>query len=182
MKLSINLASRRHVNQRSLSLIFTVVILLLLGVLLLQGKVYLRDRQLAMTYQAHLDELQGQLQGKLPERLDPNDIAEQRKAYAQAQTFLQRDAFRWTALFDRMEQLLPDGISLTTFLPDYDKNSLAINGLARDLESLQAFLDQLQTNQFQQVYLQNQGEVSIEDGRSGKMTALSFSINLAGVF
>lgn len=182
MKLSINLASRRHVNQKSLNLIFSVVILLLLCVLLLQGTAYLKDRQLAMTYQAHLDALQGQLQGHLPERLDPKAIAERRKAYEQAQTLLQRDAFRWTALFDRVESLLPKGVSLRSFQPDYVKNSLMINGVARDLGRLQELLDHLQMENFQQVYLQNQGEVDVDDGRGGKKTALSFSISLAGVF
>ena len=182
MKLSINLASRHYFNQQALKMIFSAVIVLLLCVLAVQGKVYLDNYQLTLQYQEHLDSLQEQLHGKLPKRLTPEELSEQRQAYEQAEILLQRDAFRWTALFDRMENLLPDGVSLRSFNPDYGKNSLLINGVARNLKSLQNLLDNLQADQFEQVYLKNQREVEVDDGRGGKRTALGFSVSLGGVF
>ncbi len=182
MKLSINLASRRHLNQRLLRLILSGIIIILLLVLAVQGKSYLQNRQQALQYQAHLDSLQEQLQGKLPQRLTPEELAEQHQAYDQAEMLLQRDAFRWTALFDYMEGLLPVGVSLRSFNPDYGKNSLQINGVAKNLKSLQTLLNNLQSAQFNQVYLKNQGEVDVDDGRGGKRKALNFSISLKGEF
>jgi type IV pilus assembly protein PilN len=182
MKLSINLASQRHINQRALRVILSGIILLLLIVLALQGNAYLKTRQLAQQHQSHIDSLQEQLRGKLPKRLTAEDLAEQRQTYDQAAILLQRDAFRWTALFDRMERLLPEGVSLRSFNPDYNKNSLLITGAARNLHNLQALLDNIQAEQFHQVYLKNQGEVDVDDGRGGKRTALSFSISVEGVF
>ena len=182
MKLSINLASRRHLNQQVLKLTISCIIVLLLLILAIQGNTYLQNRQQALQYQVHLDSLQEQLRGKLPKRLTPEELANQRQAYKQAEILLQRDAFRWTALFDRMEGLLPDGVSLGNFNPDYGKSSLLINGVAKNLESLQILLDNLQSAQFNQVYLKNQGEVDVDNGRGGKRKALSFSISLEGVF
>ncbi len=182
MKLSINLASRRYLNQRALMFILYCVIAFLIIVLLFQGQAFLNSRQLAHEYQGHLDSLRVQLDGKRPRRLSPEDLVEQRQAYDQAELLLRRDAFRWTALFDRMEKLLPDGISLRSFSPDYAKNSLLLNGVARDLSSLQTLIGKLQADRFEQVYLKNQGEVDVDDGRGGKRTALSFSISLEGVF
>ena len=182
MKLSINLASRHYPNQQALKMIFSGVIVLLFCVLAVQGKAYLDNHQLTLQYQEHLDSLQEQLHGKLPKRLTPEELSEQRQAYEQAEILLQRDAFRWTALFDRMENLLPDGVSLRSFNPDYGKNSLLINGVARNLKSLQNLLDNLQADQFEQVYLKNQREVEVDDGRGGKRTALGFSVSLGGVF
>ncbi|MDX2495741.1 MAG: hypothetical protein QNK27_12330 [Desulfuromusa sp.] len=182
MKLSINLASQRHINQHALKLILSGLILLLFIVLIMQGNVYLKNRQLAQQYQAHLASLQEQLGGKLPARMTPGKLAEQQQAYDQAAALLQRDAFRWTALFDRMETMLPDGVSLRSFNPDYDKNSLVMTGAARNLIKLQELIDNLQTGQFNQVYLINQAEVEVDNGLGGKKTALSFSINLEGVF
>ncbi|MCK4690630.1 MAG: PilN domain-containing protein [Desulfuromonadales bacterium] len=182
MKLSINLASRRYLDQRALKMILSGVIVLLLFVLVIQGNAYLNDRQLARQHQAHLESLQEQLRGKLPKRLTLEELAEQRQAYKRAEVLLQRDAFRWTALFDRMESLLPDGVGLRSFSPDYDKNSLLMNGVAKKLKNLQDLLDNLQAGQFNQVYLKKQGEVKVDDGRGGKRTALSFSISLEGVF
>lgn len=182
MKLAINLASRRQLNQRLLNLTYNFSTLLLIFVLLVQGKALFDDYTLAKTYQLHLDAMQQELLGKQPEKVDQKEIAEQLQSYNRAKNLLQRDAFRWTALFDRMEILLPEGVSLRSFRPDYGKNSLAINGVARSLNNLQIFLDKLQKDNFQQVYLKKQGEVSADDGRGGKITALSFSISLTGVF
>ena len=182
MKLSINLASQRYLNQPVLKLIFSCAIFFLLVILALQGNAYLQNRQLSLQHQAHLETLREQLRGKLPERLTAKDLAAQRQKYHQAEALLQRDAFRWTGLFDRMENLLPDGVSLRSFNPDYVKNSLSILGVARTLPQLQALLDNLQAAQFQQVYLENQGEVEVDNGRDGKRMVLSFSIRLEGVF
>jgi len=182
MKLSINLASQRHINQPAMRVILSSFILLLLIILAMQGNSYLKNRQQAQQHQSHIDSLQEQLRGKLPKRLTAEELAEQSQTYEQAATLLQRDAFRWTALFDRMEKLLPEGVSLRSFNPDYNKNSLLINGVARNLTSLQQLLDQLQSEQFKQVYLNQQGEIEVDNGRGGEQTALSFSISLGGVF
>lgn len=182
MKLSINLASRRYFNQPVLKLILSSIILLLVLTLMLQGNAYLQNRQESLQYQAHLDSLQTQLRGKLPQRLTPDELAEQRQAYQQAKLLLQRDAFRWTVLFDRIEELLPDGISLRSFNPDYGKNSLLISGVAKDLKKLQELLNNLQSAKIDRVYLERQGEVEVDNGRGGKKKALSFSFRLEGVF
>lgn len=182
MKLSINLASQRYLNQRALKMIFSCAIVFLLIVLALQGNSYLKNRQLSLQYQAHLEALQEQLRGKLPKRMTVEELAMQQQKYHQAEALLRRDSFRWTELFDRMETLLPDGVSIRSFNPDYAKNSLSIQGVTRGLPQLQALLDNLQASKFQQVFLENQGEADVDDGRGGKRKALNFSIRLEGVF
>lgn len=182
MKLSINLASRRHMNQGLFQLTFVVLLLLLVAVLVFQGSAYLKGYRLSQTYQSHLDELQQQLQGKQPERIDPQAVAERQQSYDQARRLLQRDAFRWTALFDRMEALLPAGVSLLSFNPNYEQKNLQINGLAKDLKALQALLDNLETEKFDPVYLNSQGETDVDDGRGEKRVALTFTISLGRIF
>lgn len=182
MRPEINLASRRHVNQRLTTLLFTVVIAALLAGLLFLMNGFYSDYQLAGTYRSHLSELKTQLHGEQPERIDPQEIAERKSLYNQAQRLLQRDAFRWTALFDRMEQVLPEGVSLVNFKPDYEKNRLEVNGLSRDLKTLQLLLDRLHQDRFRTVFLNNQGQAKVDDGRGRKRTVLTFSISLGGVF
>jgi len=182
MKLLINLASERHLNQRAVKLTLSALTVLLLLLLAVEGNTYLKSRQLARQYQTHLDALQEQLRGKQQQRLSAEELAEQQQAYHQAETLLQRDAFRWTVLFDRIEQLLPEGVSLRSFNPDYGKNSLLVTGVAKNLPDLQELLDHFQAEPFHQVYLQNQGEVDVDDGRGGKRSALSFSLSVEGVF
>ncbi|WP_321372490.1 PilN domain-containing protein [uncultured Desulfuromusa sp.] len=182
MKLLINLASERHLNQLAVRLTLSVFMVLLLLVLAIEGSTYLKCRQLAQQYQTHLDALQEQLRGKQPQRLSAEELAEQQQAYHQAELLLQRDAFRWTVLFDRIEGLLPDGVSLRSFNPDYGKNSLLVTGVARNLPNLQELLDHFQAEAFHQVYLKNQVEVDVDDGHGGKRSALSFSLSVEGVF
>lgn len=183
MKLSINLASRHHVNRRAANAVFNLLVLLLLVLLAMQVNGYLSDYQLAQTYRAHMEELKARLQGQQPERIDPQAIAQQQEAYVQAQRFLDRDAFRWTELFDRMEALLPKGVSLVSFGPDYTNNSLKISGLARDLKTLQSLLDNLhQSGQFSSVNLNSQGQRELEDQQGIKRGVLTFSLTLKGVF
>jgi len=183
VKLSINLASRRHFNQQLLKLIFLCIILFLLLILALQGNTYLHNRQQALQYQAHLSSLQEQLRGELPKRLTPRELEKQQQRYERVRVLLQKDAFRWTELLNRMENLLPSGVSLHSFNPDYGKNSLLlIKGVAKRLKNLQTLLNNLQSEQFNRVYLKNQGEVEVDDGHGGKQKALSFSISLEGGF
>lgn len=182
MKLSINLASRRHVNQRVLNFVFALLFLFLFVILAVQGNGYLKGYQLSQTYQSHLKELNLQLQGKQPERIDPQAVADRQQSYDRARRLLKRDSFRWTALFDRMERLLPIGVSFLSFNPDYEKKSLQINGLAKDLKSLQVLLNNLEAEKFDPVYLNNQGQISVDDGRGGKRVALTFAVSLGRVF
>jgi len=182
MKLSINLASRRYHNQPALKLFLAIIIIILLLILVFQTNSYLHQRQQKLSYQAHLVELRQQLQGKLTKKITQEELAAQRQTHELAKRLLQRDAFRWTVLFDKMENILPEGISLRSFNPDYDNNSLAIHGVAKELKSLQNLLDKLQEAKFNQIYLKEQGEVKVDNGRGGERMALSFSINLEGVF
>ena len=182
MKLSINLASRRYPNERALKIGLSSLVILLLLVLAVQGSVYLENHLLSQQYQSHLDSLREQLRGELPKQLTVKELEEQRQDYKWVVTLLQRDAFHWTKLFDRMERLLPEGVSLLSFKPDYDKSSLLINGVAKNLKNLQSLLDNLHSGRFEHVYLKNQGEVEVDNGHGGKRTALSFSISLKGIF
>ena len=182
MKLLINLASRCYLNQRALNLALSATIMLLVVVLLLQLNGYLEDRRQAATYESHLRELQQQLQGEQPQRLDPAELESRQQTYRQAQRLLERDGFQWTALLSQMEELLPEGISLRRFQPDYGGRSLALSGVARNLVSLQQLLSNLQTADFSSVYLTRQNRVSISDRSGAQRDALSFTIALEGVF
>lgn len=182
MKLTINLASRRYLNQRSLTVGFFVLIFLLVVILCLQGRNYLDARQLEREYQGHLEHLQEQLLGKLPQQMSPADLAEHRAALLKAQEILERDAFRWTRIFDRMERLLPKGVSLRSFNPDYERKTLSLTGVARDLATLQALLDNLHADAFERAYLLSQAETRLKDSRGMEHTAISFVVNLTGVF
>jgi len=182
MKLSLNLASRSYVNQRALKQLYLLLCLLLLLLLAFQVKSCLVSRDEINAVQNSLHELRQQLHGELPESLPAEQIQAQQQRYLYAGKLLQRDAFRWTALFTRMENLLPDGVSIRSFTPDYQERELVLIGVARDLADLRKLLDKLHADSFQQVFLQSQNRIEVSDGADGKKPAISFSIKLEGVF
>lgn len=185
MKVTLNLASRRYVNRRALKFLGILFILLLLVLLTFQVSGYLQRQRQAQQYEKNLAELERehqQLLGQTVQSLTPPQSERQKLALQQAKTLLQRDAFRWTVLFDRMEKRLPSGVSITSFTPDYKTQSLDLAGYARNLSDLQRLLNNLHSDSFKQVFLQSQSQVIVSDGQGGEVPALSFNLKLEGVF
>lgn len=182
MKLSLNLASRRYLNQRVFKFAYLLVIASLLLLFALQLQTYLQSRNSIKQFQSNLTQLDLQLEGKVSSRLNAEEVEQQQEQLDYAETILQRDAFRWTALFDRMETYLPKGVSIRSFSPDYKKNSLVLRGVCKELVDLRMFLDNLHEASFQQVFLQNQNWTKVKDYRDIERPALDFSIRLEGVF
>lgn len=182
MKLTLNLASRRYVNERALKLGCLMLLAILVMLLLLQIQTYLQSRELNLNYQANIEKLGEQLQGKIPKRFTKEQIVVQQQDFALAKSLLQKDAFRWTALFDRIERLLPENVSIRSFNPNYKAGSLGITGVARNLIDLQDLLDNLHADSFEQVFLKSQNQIEVNDYKDDKQPALAFSILLEGVF
>ena len=185
MKVTLNLASRRYVNRRALNQLGILIVLLLLILLTVQVRGYLLRQKHVQNYEKNLAEMRQeylQLQGKNVQSLSPDQLEEQQREYNQAQTLLQRDAFRWTVLFDRLERLLPAGVSINSFNPDYKTKNLELSGIARSLADLQRLLNNLHKDSFTQVFLTSQTQIKISDGQGGELPALSFSLTLEGVF
>ncbi len=185
MKVTLNLASRRYVNRRALNRLGILFVLLLLVLLTLQVRGYLQRQNHVRNYKENLAEMRQeyqQLLGKTVQSLSPEQLEQQTREFHQAQTLLQRDAFRWTVLFDRLEGLLPAGVSINSFNPDYKSKSLELSGIARNLADLQHLLNNLHKDSFTQVFLNNQTQIKMTDGQTGELPALSFSVTLEGVF
>jgi type IV pilus assembly protein PilN len=181
MKLNLNLVGRHHVLTRRIRPCLKISLLLLLVLSAYQGHQLIVLYGQIGTHQAAVTELQREL-GMFPAPVDPIDLTAAYQEYDRARELLLRDSFRWTELFDRMEGLLPEGIGLRSFQPDYRADSLRIDGVARDLQHLQALLDNLLQAEFSQVYLRQQSRSAISDGSGGSRYALNFSIELMGVF
>ena len=182
MKLTLNLASRSYVNERALSLSCLLICFVLTLLLIFQAHYVLQGQEQNRAYQTEINALEAKLGSKLPKQFTKAQLAEQREIFNQAQDLLQRDAFRWTALFDRLENLLPTHVTLQNFNPNYQKGSLSITGVARQLGDLQQLLDNLHGDTFEQVFLTSQSWVDVIDYSGNKRPALQFSIQLEGVF
>lgn len=182
MKLSLNLASRRYVNERAFKRGFQLLLLLLLLLLAFQLWIFVQSRKQIGSYQINIGELELQLRGAVTKLLTAEQISKYEQDFRQASALIKKDAFRWTALFDRLEILLPNDVSIRSFNPNYKSGSLVFNGVAKDLAALQKLLDNLHGDSFRQVFLQNQDQVDVAGYGGEKLPAISFSIKLEGVF
>jgi type IV pilus assembly protein PilN len=186
MKLNLNLASRRYVNNRLVTYGFLGSALLLVLLALWFGQTLVSQRGKIALYQQQAQETSRQLNRLRGEPQKPLSVAERaalEEQFTQAQHLLKRDAFRWTALLDQMEGLLPDGVSLAGFRPDYAKNRLALTGRARSLDEMRAFLDRLlKDRRFKRVFLQNHSRIMVKDYANQERQAIAFSLELDGVF
>jgi len=186
MKLNLNFASRSYINRKAIRKLYWLVVSVLLcffiwsviQILLTQTQIQQNRNQLEALQQ---DEYE--LLGTESVALDSKRIEEIRSEFARDQKLLEQDSFRLTALFDRIEELLPSGISIRAFRPDYDNNAISIEGVAKDLSSLQTFLDRLHGSTFiTDVYLQRHAETKVHDAKGNEQLALQFSVNVEGVF
>jgi hypothetical protein len=130
-----------------------------------------------------LTELEGKpgSQSVVDMEVNPAELEKRRREVAFANEVLIRDGFRWTTLFDKLEDVAVDGVSIRSIQPNYKENSLGLTAVARGVNEMQDYLDQLLTSPaFSEVYLLSQG--SSKGTGENERQEITFAINLKGVF
>jgi len=183
MKLTLNLASRTFVNRRALFGIYTLLGSAL-GLLLVFNLVFFWRSQLHLRQvREHLTELEQVAGGATGEKGGGMTAASYEQMLERihfANEVLAQDSFRWTALLSHLEEVVPKKVAVSGIQPDYKERSLRIAGLARGIEDLREFLDNLNDSPyFKEVYLLQQDRV--KRGASG-LGGVSYSIVVKEAF
>jgi hypothetical protein len=184
MKLTLNLASRVHVDRRRLYAAYTLLLALLVAALIL-NTYHLQNLQgRKAELRADLAEHEIALRGESREEKIPQARWQrQEREIVFANEVLVRAGFRWTQLLGRLEEVGIDGVSLRAIQPDYREGSLKVTGLARENAILGRYLDRLMAAPyFSDVYLLDQGATKIKDAQGGEREALRFTLVLKGAF
>ena len=183
MKYSINLASRSYVNRKALYLGYLVCGAVLLVTLIFNISYYFSLRSQIRTSETRLQELEE----KILASQGADDVAGYSAARYDkvlddiqlANTIIERDSFRWTALLNQMEAVVPGSVKIKTITPDHEKKTIALSGSARELKDMKRFIDRLiKSKHYGDVLLLQQ---SVEE-TGGIETGLKFSIELAEAF
>ena len=177
MKYTLNLATGTYVNHRRLYAVFTVLCVVLLGSLAVNGMIMIKDGSRTRELELRLEKLRGQDQVASQQgEISSAELAAQTQRIKTANELLVRDNYRWTALLDQLEAHLADGISIRGLQPDYKTNILKLSGVAASVGDLRIFIDNLsQSEVFTHVYLREQRTEKSKDNFSG---GISFSIDL----
>ena len=182
MKYSINLASRSYVNKRALYLGYALCGTLLFAGLLLNGGYFLKLKDQIRTTATRLTELEEKLLASQGDDVASYSAARHKEVLAEiesANNILKRDTFRWTALLDQLEKVVPGNVNINKIEPDHNKRLVKIEGMAKRLADMKRFLDNLiKSKDYTDVLLLNQASVDVEGGNP----QIRFSIELMGAF
>ena len=185
MKLSLNLASRSFINRRALYGFYAFLLSLLVLLLVLNLAFYLRSQSQARHLNERLVEFDRELSERQETALDfsPAAYEEMLEEIAFANEILVKDSFRWTALLDRLEEVVPDKVIIRGIQPDYKSGSLNLTGEARRVEDLKRFLDNLiQSSHFSDVYLLQQAREAGKGRNGGGQGNIGFTLVVRGAF
>lgn len=158
MRLTINLATRRYVNLRRLNALL-VACLLLLGALLV-----FKVREVAYNQAelARIRKLSANTGSRPGETVSEAQLQALSAKIRFANGLIEKKTTNWISLLDRLEEVVPDGVSLTQIEPSQREQLLKISGAARNFANLRAFLENLEQSQnFSEVYLLSQTETKV---------------------
>jgi type IV pilus assembly protein PilN len=166
MKFTINLATRRYLNLRRIDLLLAVSLLALALLLVV------RVREAAYN-QAELGRLKTQIATLRPPQRGPavseGQLKVQGAQIAFANAVIERKAMNWLGLLDRLEEVVPDGVAVTSLQPDAkERQQVAINGTARSFSNLRQLLEQMERSRnFSDVYLLSASETKVGKTQQG---------------
>ncbi len=185
MKLDLNLASRAYVNRRALYLCYALLVALLVLLLLILGNSYYRLHAYNGQITAHLEEINRDLglQGSATEEISSPAYQQLQERVSFANLLLAKDSFRWTALLDNLEEVVPAGVRIRSIQPDYRQRALTLVGVARGIKDLRSFLDRLIASpHFSDVFLLDQASVMVKDNLGQDHPSVTFTVDLKGAF
>jgi len=182
VKLSLNLATRSYLNRRAIYFSLLGVAGFLLGLLALHGYDYFRSRNRIVQLEERLTELEAKtekVRGTAPPKLDAQEQKQLTADIEFANQTLKKDSFRWTALLDHLEKLVPPGVAVRGIRPDFQTGAVNLTAAAVGVKELQSFLDNLiGSPDFHDVYLLQQAR---QEARTGG-ALLNFSVVVKGAF
>ncbi|MGE4578606.1 MAG: PilN domain-containing protein [Desulfuromonadales bacterium] len=186
MKPQINLASRSYINRRGLNALYTLLTVLFLLLLILNGRSLfslLTRQSQAETHLTEVRETLGYLKKDKNAKQTTSELVAIRQEIAWANAILRQDSFRWTALLGHLEEVITDSTRIRSIQPQFKDGSLKISGVAKNVTALQDFLDRVVASpHFTDVYLFAQSRVEIKDTGGRTHEALNFSLELKGAF
>jgi|GEM_PF-695191 len=185
MQVTFNFASRTYFNRRALSAGLWVMIAGLCVLLAWNGNFLRRSVHQISRIQDELGEMDQKLQQMRSApagEKKPSDPAQVSGHVALVNGILDKDSTRWTGLLGRLEELVPDGVSVRGLRPDFSSGTLHLDGWARGIGDLRELLERLLAeDDFRGVFLLRQAKQGIGKSKKGSdQTLIAFTLVVPG--
>jgi type IV pilus assembly protein PilN len=146
MRFTINLATKTILDHRRVDRACTVAVVVL--VILLAGNILLYSWNLGEM--RRLDVETTEVKNRLARPLSKISEKDQAGILANISFYndiIKRKTYGWLAFLEKLEAATPDGIAVTSLLPNREKSSMAIEGWARDFKTLEEYLAMLEDSE-----------------------------------
>lgn len=184
MRLDINFASREHVLVRKVYLLLVLGIAGCVAATAVGYYMYLNDvrtsdrlRADIASHQKKLDETR-KIVGGYAASLGPGTVKQAYNEAAFANAAISRRAFSWTTFLNRLEELVPDGVGITSIKPDFSSLYVDLSGSATDMNRVTEFIGRLARSEYfgdiPPTFSATEGEVD----KVAKKTLWTFSLKI----
>jgi type IV pilus assembly protein PilN len=174
--LEINLATRIYIDNRKVSIVLWLAGIL--SLLFLAVNIWFA----ALSYQ-ELDQLKGSIAGGMASldqggrQVSEKDFQQLQERLRFANGILQRHNQNWLFMLDRLEQVVPDGVMLSSVDPDKQVNGLKITGYARDFRKVRTLYETMAAGTlFTDVALISQSNVKVSEQQQGVTFSLTAKV------
>jgi type IV pilus assembly protein PilN len=172
MQFKTNLATRAYVNRKHLNIAMAAALTLLLILFFLQLRLVLHNTAEIK----HLSSVQASLEARSKKQgivFSGSDYTKLLADIKFANTIIHRKTYDWIGLLNKLENVIPQGVTLSSVSPDTKQRTLKISGLSLNFGHIRQFMENLEdSNFFSDVYLEKQDESKATDDRK----VISFSI------
>jgi type IV pilus assembly protein PilN len=158
MQIRTNLATRTYIDKKKLNNILLAGIAVLLLFLIVQIKICAFNAGETTRLNAMKISMESRFKKK---RIDfsENDYKKLTEDIKFVNGIIERKAYDWVGLLNRLEGVVPDGLTLTSVEPNSKEKTLKISGVSMNFKAVQRLLDNLEeSNFFHDIYLEKQDE------------------------
>lgn len=167
MRFNINLATRTYIDAKLLKF-WTAAAVVLLSMLL----VYNVKR--TATNAAELKRLAGEIAAadnkarSVGKGVPEKEYLRLLDRIGFANSVIEQKTYNWIALLDRLEQVVPDGVAISSLQPEPKSQGLRLSGVARSFTHLRIFMERLEDSRFfTELYLTSQGDTKLGNDVQG---------------
>jgi type IV pilus assembly protein PilN len=172
--LEINLASRVYIDNRKLTIILSLcgvvaVVLIAFNASLLFVQ-YQELSQIKSSIANGFDKIK-----KGTRQVSDKEYQQLQEKISFANRMLQHNGNYWLLMLDRFEQVLPEGVMLTSIDPDMKTDSIKVSGVALNFNKVRNIYETMGSSTlFKDVFLVSQSRVKIGDQQQG----VTFMLNV----